>query len=115
MLNRAAYLDCPSSLPILRHPYPNGARCRILWRAMDLLERQEQLDELSRLLREAGKSAGKVAFVRGEAGAGKSSLVEQFATLASGTPVYWGHCDALQTSRVLGPVKELAAEAGSAL
>ena len=82
---------------------------------MDLLERQEQLDELSRLLREAGKSAGKVAFVRGEAGAGKSSLVEQFASLAAGAPVYWGHCDALQTSRVLGPVKELAVEAGSAL
>jgi hypothetical protein len=81
---------------------------------MDLLERQEQLDELSRLLREAGKSAGKVAFVRGEAGAGKSSLVEQFASLAAGAPVYWGHCDALQTSRVLGPVKELAAEVGSA-
>jgi predicted ATPase len=82
---------------------------------MDLLERQEQLDELSRLLREAGKNAGKVAFVRGEAGAGKSSLVEQFASLTAGAPVYWGHCDALQTSRVLGPVKELAAEAGSAL
>jgi DNA-binding CsgD family transcriptional regulator/tetratricopeptide (TPR) repeat protein len=82
---------------------------------MDLLERQEQLDELSRLLREAGKSAGKVAFVRGEAGAGKSSLVEQFASLAAGAPVYWGHCDALQTSRVLGPVKELAAEIGSVL
>ncbi len=82
---------------------------------MHLLERQEQLDELSRLLREAGKNVGKVAFVRGEAGAGKSALVEQFASLVAGTPVYWGHCDALQTSRVLGPVKELAAEAGSAL
>jgi tetratricopeptide (TPR) repeat protein len=81
---------------------------------MHLLERQEQLDELARLLREAGKNAGKVAFVRGEAGAGKSSLVEEFASCAAGAPIYWGHCDALQTSRVLGPVKELAAEAGSA-
>jgi predicted ATPase len=82
---------------------------------MDLLERQGQLDELSRLLREAGKSAGKVVFIRGEAGAGKSSLVEQFANHTAGAPVYWGHCDALQTSRVLGPVKELAAEVGSVL
>jgi DNA-binding CsgD family transcriptional regulator len=77
---------------------------------MELLERQEEIDELVRLLREAGKSAGKVAFVRGEAGAGKSSLVEQFAQRSTGSAsVYWGHCDALQTSRVLGPVKELAA------
>src|SRR5271168_4183743 len=82
---------------------------------MDLLERQEQLDELTRLLREAGRGAGKAAFVRGEAGAGKSTLVEQFVRGSAGAAVvYWGHCDALQTSRVLGPVKELAAEAGSA-
>jgi ATP/maltotriose-dependent transcriptional regulator MalT len=87
---------------------------------MELLERQEQIDELVRLLREAGKSTGKVAFVRGEAGAGKSSLVEQFAQRSTDSAsVYWGHCDALQTSRVLGPVKELAAgiipQLGSAL
>ena len=54
---------------------------------MDLLERQEQLDELLRLLREAGKSAGKVAFVRGEAGAGKSTLVEQFVQRSAGAAV----------------------------
>src|SRR5271168_2750759 len=77
---------------------------------MDLLERQEQLDELTRLLREAGRGAGKAAFVRGEAGAGKSTLVEQFVRGSAGAAVvYWGNCDALQTSRVLGPVKELAA------
>ncbi len=77
---------------------------------MDLLERHEQLDELSRLLREAGKSAGKIAFVRGEAGAGKSALLEQFVQRVAGAvSVYWGHCDALETSRVLGPVKEIAA------
>ena len=77
---------------------------------MDLLERQEQLDELARLLREVAKGAGKATIVRGEAGAGKSALVEQFAQRSAGAAiVYWGHCDALQTSRVLGPVKELAA------
>jgi ATP/maltotriose-dependent transcriptional regulator MalT len=77
---------------------------------MDFLERQAQLDELTRLLHDAGKGAGKTAFVRGEAGAGKSTLVEQFVRGSAGAAVvYWGHCDALQTSRVLGPVKELAA------
>lgn len=77
---------------------------------MDLLEREAQLEELARRLREAGTSAGKIAFVSGEAGAGKSVLVEQFAQQAArATRVLWGHSDALQTSRVLGPVNEVAA------
>lgn len=77
---------------------------------MDLLERQTQLEDLAQHLREAGTCAGKIAFVSGEAGAGKSALVEQFAHQAPrGTCVLWGHCDALQTSRVLGPVNEVAA------
>ena len=78
--------------------------------AMDLLERQTQLEELARHLREAGTSAGKIVFVSGEAGAGKSVLVEQFAQqTARAARVLWGHCDALQTSRVLGPVNEVVA------
>jgi DNA-binding CsgD family transcriptional regulator/tetratricopeptide (TPR) repeat protein len=77
---------------------------------VDLLERQTQLEELAQHLREVATRAGKVAFVRGEAGAGKSALIEQFALQAPrGTRVLWGHSDALQTSRVLGPVNEVAA------
>jgi DNA-binding CsgD family transcriptional regulator/tetratricopeptide (TPR) repeat protein len=77
---------------------------------VELLERQAQLEELAQHLREAGSSAGMMTFVSGEAGAGKSALVEQFAQQPPrGTRVLWGHCDALQTSRVLGPVNEVAA------
>ncbi|HXI49739.1 MAG TPA: ATP-binding protein, partial [Steroidobacteraceae bacterium] len=77
---------------------------------MDLLERNVQIEELSRSLRDARAGAGKVALVSGEAGAGKSALVEEFTQRASGgTRILWGHCDALQTSRVLGPVSEVAA------
>src|ERR1700748_2645033 len=77
---------------------------------MDLLERQFQLSELTRLLRQAGAGTGKIALVSGEAGAGKSALVEEFARSACGDArVLWVHSDALQTSRVLGPVNELAA------
>src|SRR6202000_54405 len=77
----------------------------------ELLERQSQLDELSRHLHDAGSRAGKVALVCGEAGAGKSSLIELFTQqVPRNTRVVWGHCDALQTSRVLGPVNEVAAE-----
>lgn len=77
---------------------------------MDLLERQAQLDELTRRLSEAGSGAGKIVLLSGEAGAGKSALLEQSAQQAARTArVVWGHCDALQTSRVLGPVYELVA------
>ena len=77
---------------------------------MELLERQSQLDELAQHLRERSTSTGKVVFVAGEAGAGKSSLVEAFShQVPRSTRVLWGHSDALQTSRVLGPVHELAA------
>jgi len=77
---------------------------------MDLLERQTQLEELARHLREAGTSAGKIVFISGEAGAGKSVLVEQFAQQAArAARVLWGHSDALETSRVLGPVNEVLA------
>src|SRR5882672_3166632 len=77
---------------------------------MDLLERQTQLEELTRYLHDAGTRAGKIAFVGGEAGAGKSALVEHFAQHASRSArVLWGHCDAFQTSRVLGPVNEVIA------
>src|SRR5580704_3790342 len=75
---------------------------------MQLLERQSHLDELARRLRESGQDAGKLVFVSGEAGAGKSALIEEFA--AQSAPIastFWGHCDALDTSRVLGAVIDL--------
>src|SRR5437762_12984942 len=82
---------------------------------MELLERQTQLEELTRDVREAGTNAGEIAFVGGEAGAGKSVLVEQFTRQAGrGVRVLWGHCDALQTSRVLGPVTEVLAALSAA-
>jgi DNA-binding CsgD family transcriptional regulator len=82
---------------------------------MDLLERHSQLEELTRHLQDAGARAGKIAFVAGEAGAGKSALVEHFAQQSGrAARVLWGHSDALQTSRVLGPVTEIAAGLSSA-
>jgi DNA-binding CsgD family transcriptional regulator len=75
---------------------------------MDLLERNSQLEELSQHLRAARSSVGKIVFICGEAGAGKSELVEQFTRQSAGVAqALWGYCDALQTSRVLGPVSEV--------
>ena len=82
---------------------------------MELLERQTQLEELTRHLRDAAACAGKIVFVSGEAGAGKSVLVEQFGQqVARSARVLWGHCDALETSRVLGPVNEVLAAISAA-
>ncbi|HKE45122.1 MAG TPA: AAA family ATPase [Steroidobacteraceae bacterium] len=77
---------------------------------MELLERQQHLDELARQLREAEAGRGKVAFVGGEAGAGKSALIEAFTSgVRRGVRIAWGACDALQTPRTLGPIHEVAA------
>lgn len=72
---------------------------------VELLEREPLLAEL-RALHELG---GRMAFVAGEAGVGKSSLVRAFrAGLLDGTPVHLGFCDALGTPRALGPLYDIA-------
>ncbi len=76
---------------------------------MVLLERQAELEALQQSWREARAGTGELVLVMGEAGVGKSALVETFvAALAPGPRVAWGYCDALQTPRTLGPVHELA-------
>src|SRR5207248_524140 len=55
--------------------------------------------------------SGKLVLVAGEAGVGKSSLVERFvAEHARDTRALWGACDAHATPRALGPVQEVAAQ-----
>ncbi|HLQ13493.1 MAG TPA: AAA family ATPase [Steroidobacteraceae bacterium] len=78
---------------------------------MQLLERQEQLEKLERCLQEARVGSGKLVLVAGEAGIGKSSLVDQFASVhRRDSFTLWGACDALTTPRALGPVHEIAAQ-----
>lgn len=78
---------------------------------MKLLERQVQLDTLTRCLVEARAGSGKLVLIAGEAGFGKSTLVEQFVSdIKQNVRVLWGACDALDTPRALGPVHEIAAQ-----
>ncbi|TLY72800.1 MAG: hypothetical protein E6K49_15085, partial [Gammaproteobacteria bacterium] len=78
---------------------------------MRLLERQDQLAEIERRLHEARAGSGKLVLVAGEAGVGKSSLVERFvAEHARDARALWGACDAHATPRALGPVQEVAAQ-----
>jgi len=78
---------------------------------MLLLERQQQLETLAQGLCEARAGSGKLILIAGEAGLGKSSLVEHFvADTRRHARVLWGACDALDTPRALGPVHEIAAQ-----
>src|SRR5450755_2526883 len=78
---------------------------------MNLLERQEQLEILEQSFAEARAGSGKLILIAGEAGLGKSSLVEQFvAQSRRHARILWGACDALDTPRALGPVYEIAAQ-----
>jgi len=72
---------------------------------MHLLERQEQFEQLNRCFQEARRASGKLVFIAGEAGVGKSSLVERFvADHRRDARTLWGACDALSTPRALAPV-----------
>src|ERR1700722_11090552 len=86
------------------HPRLSGS-------AMHLLEREQQLATLAQGVSEARAGAGKLILIAGEAGLGKSSLVEQFvADTQRHARILWGACDALDTPRALGPVHEIAAQ-----
>ena len=76
---------------------------------MELLEREEFFTELEAILKGVATGNGRVVLVSGEAGIGKTTLVERFAERHSTTgPIHWGACDALFTPRPLGPLYDIA-------
>jgi DNA-binding CsgD family transcriptional regulator/tetratricopeptide (TPR) repeat protein len=78
-----------------------------------LLERHEQLASLRTRLSDAVAGRGGMVFIGGEAGIGKSVLVERFcADHAAGARVLVGGCDAMQTARPLGPLVDMARDLG---
>jgi predicted ATPase len=97
--------------------YVPGSDVTIRWMsARGILEREGELAALIAAAEEAAAGDGSVVLIVGEAGIGKSSLVEALASvLPSGTRLLVGHCDDLATPRVLGPLRDLTTNVGSAL
>jgi len=74
-------------------------------REANLLERSAELAALAEQLKAVtSRAGGRLAFVAGEAGVGKTALVRRFAaTLPATVQLMSGACDALVTPRPLAP------------
>ena len=82
---------------------------------MELLERSMFLDTLSGYAAEARTGNGRLVLVSGESGIGKTALVEAFQAHMHGARWLWGACDGLLTPRPLGPLFDIATQAGGEL
>jgi DNA-binding CsgD family transcriptional regulator len=78
-----------------------------------LLERDAALAELGGLWRRVVRGTGRLVFLRGEAGVGKTAVIARFADgLDPDTTVLRGWCDPLGTPRPLGPLIDALADLG---
>jgi DNA-binding CsgD family transcriptional regulator/tetratricopeptide (TPR) repeat protein len=83
---------------------------------VELLERDGALATLDEALQTAAHGTGRVAFVTGEPGIGKTSLVTRFLRdLDARTRVLLGTCDDLSIPRPLGPIQDLVGGVSPAL
>jgi DNA-binding CsgD family transcriptional regulator len=80
-----------------------------------LLERQEVLAQMSVLAGRVVDGAGRVVLLRGEAGIGKTAVLDHFvAGLDSSMRVLRGWCEPLAAPRPLGPLIDALAGVGAA-
>jgi DNA-binding CsgD family transcriptional regulator len=83
---------------------------------MELLEREPALDALGGWFAEARANHGRVVLVGGEAGVGKTTLVDEFSVRHGHTGrILRGACDALTTPRPHGPLADVAPALGGRL
>ena len=78
---------------------------------MELFERAKYLQDLENIFNTLPEGSGVVIAISGEAGIGKTSLVETFSKrIKDKANILWGTCDALFTPRPLGPLYDIAAQ-----
>ena len=82
---------------------------------MPLLEREAQLASLGEYAGEARQGDGRLVLIAGEAGVGKSALVEEVERGLPEATWCWGACDGLFTPRPLGPLFDIASTLGGEL
>jgi DNA-binding CsgD family transcriptional regulator/tetratricopeptide (TPR) repeat protein len=83
---------------------------------VELLEREAALATLAEARDAAARGDGRVVFVTGEPGIGKTSLVTRFLRdLGEGARVLYGTCDDLSIPRPLGPIRDLVGSVSPAL
>jgi DNA-binding SARP family transcriptional activator/DNA-binding CsgD family transcriptional regulator len=83
--------------------------------ALDPLEREMSLASLNEYAGQARGGEGRLVLIGGEAGAGKSALVERLQRDLPEARWSWGMCDGLFTPRPLGPLFDLADQLGGGL
>ena len=77
---------------------------------MRLIERESQLGALHQYAREASQGQGRLVLISGEAGVGKSVLLEEFAKDVDNARWLWAACDGLFTPAALGPLLDIAGQ-----
>ena len=80
-----------------------------------LLEREHALSQLAEYAGESRVGEGRFVLVSGEAGVGKTSLLDSFAESLDDARWVRGACDDLTTPRPLGPLFDVAAHLGDDL
>jgi DNA-binding CsgD family transcriptional regulator/tetratricopeptide (TPR) repeat protein len=87
--------------------HPSGRR------HIELLERQEHLKRLEKAFAAARQGGGRIVAIAGEAGVGKTALVERFvADLGVQARVHRGACENLSTPEALLPLRDIARASG---
>ncbi|MEA2518329.1 MAG: hypothetical protein QOF49_409, partial [Chloroflexota bacterium] len=89
-------------------PFPNATPA--------LIERDEPLAALARLLTEATAGSGRFVVIRGEAGIGKTALLRAFLrTVPDGVTLLHGASDGVSTPRPFGPLEDMVGALGPEL
>lgn len=82
---------------------------------MELVEREDFLTPLDEYARDATGGDSRVVLIAGEAGVGKTSLVEELQARTPEARWLWGACDGSLTPQPLAPLLDIADQLGADL